>query len=90
MDGMEHDRQVWKLTNIEWQKKNGWYTQEVCSLCNGETPDVAWQLVYRGDVRYMESRWIYICNLCDGESRKLAPYWWNKALRGESLEDEDE
>jgi hypothetical protein len=64
---------------------------EHCMFDCGETADVAWQIAYEvpgasDDV----SRWLYICELCDGESRKLAPYWWNKALRGEALDDEEE
>jgi hypothetical protein len=63
---------------------------ENCMFDCGQTPDVAWKLGYeRPYGRTAYTGWIYVCDCCDGESRKLAPYWWNKALRGESLDEEE-
>lgn len=81
-----------KLTMADlWTDDTTEHVVEYCMFDCGETPDVAWRLGYdRPYGRTAYTGWLFICELCDGESRKLAPYWWNKALRGESLVDEEE
>ena len=92
MDEEEHERQVMMMNEeLDPNADTTEHVVEYCMLECGETPDVAWKLCYEhiaGKVAC--TGWLYICELCDGESRMLAPYWWNKALRGESLDDEEE
>ena len=58
---------------------------ECCSMACDNTPDAAFGLIYEGH----GTPWIAVCELCQ-EDKKNASYWWNKALRGESLDDEEE
>jgi hypothetical protein len=92
MDETEHEHQV-KILNEETDPNRD-TTERVVDYCMflcGESAEVAWKLGYdRPGRRMAYTSWIYVCDLCDGESKGLAPYWWNKALRGESLEDEEE
>lgn len=94
MEEEQHRQQVFEMTTITNEQMED--AAEICALCPTETPVVAWKIGYyshgeKFNLHYLrETRWLYICELCDGESRKLAPYWWNKALRGESLDDEEE
>jgi hypothetical protein len=48
-------------------------------------PEAAYELTFDVD----STLWIHVCELCQAD-KSNASYWWNKALRGESLEDEDE
>ncbi len=89
MDEEEHTIQVVEMIADEEFQTQIQNVPERCMMSCVETPDVAWKLVYQGETTEAETRWIYICDLCDGESRKLAPYWWNIALRGESFDEEE-
>jgi hypothetical protein len=91
MDGEEHDQQVSEMIADEAYHAQFQSVPDECMMNCAETPVVAWKIGYddsNGITDY--TRWIYICDCCDGESRKLAPYWWNKALRGETLDGEEE
>ena len=90
MEEEEHTTQVVEMIADEAYQTQYSIVPDMCMMNCAETPDVAWKLIYLGNTTEAETRWIYICHLCDGESKELAPYWWNKALRGESLDDEEE
>ena len=56
-----------------------------CTLECGRSPAVAYELHYDSK----KTQWVYVCEECqDDETR--APYWWNRALRGETLDGEEE
>lgn len=92
MDEEKHETQLqWLHADCEHTDAANEHVIEHCMFDCGETPDVAWRLEYEvPGASNDRTRWLFICDLCDGESRKLAPYWWNKALRGEALDDEEE
>lgn len=58
---------------------------ECCSMACDNTPEASFCLTYQGH----ETAWIAVCELCQ-EDKNNASYWWNRALRGESLVDEEE
>ena len=73
------------------------YVPAKCMLECDEEPIVAYQYGYGKDTTirtgrslWTWTRWIYVCASCQTEEKGLAPYWWNKALRGEALGDEEE
>ena len=95
MDGDKHGRQTLGMA-LEMVANEILKVGYRCAMphCDN-TGDVAYSLGYNADRlgphTWAEdwSRWIPFCQECQ-DDKALAPYWWNKALRGESLDDEDE
>lgn len=56
-----------------------------CTLECGRTPAVAYELHFD----QVKTPWVYVCEECQMDNVR-APFWWNRALRGESLDDEQE
>lgn len=56
-----------------------------CTLECGRSPAVAYELTYD----QVSTQWVFVCEECQDDNTR-APYWWNKALRGEALDDEEE
>ena len=95
MDGDKHGRQTLGMA-LEMVSNEVLRVGPVCAMphCDNEGT-TAFKLGYEADqfgpysLEAHETRWIPFCDECQ-EDKDLAPYWWNKALRGESLDDEDE
>lgn len=58
---------------------------ECCAMQCDNVPEAAYELSFDEH----STMWIHVCELCQ-EDKKNASYWWNKALRGESFDDEEE
>jgi len=93
MEAQEYLTQVMMMTIRETNMANA-RVQEACALCVVEKPCTAYKLAYlipgkEGEIKEHKTPWIYVCSVCETEDKGLAPYWWNKALRGEALDEEE-
>ncbi len=95
MDGDKHAKQTLGMA-MEMVANEVLHSGPVCAMphCDN-TAYVAYKLGYNRDrlgplaLEAHETRWIPFCDGCQ-DDQDCAPYWWNKALRGESLVDEEE
>lgn len=95
MDGDKHGRQTLGMA-LEMVSNEVIYNDVVCAMPHCDNiADVAFKLGYNAtwfgphDLEAHETRWIPFCDGCQ-DDQDCAPHWWNKALRGESLDDEEE
>ena len=95
---------IWRSLAYEEQfphreAKNEMYTEEVpdCASCD-RSPEAAYQIGYWQDIvriddkahrRLRLTKWMFWCSRCLAKE-SLAPHWWGRAIRGDSLEAEEE